>query len=202
MSYASLTLLKSYLGISVTTDDTLLTNLLTRAQQAIDSHCHRTFEARTETRYYRQEAVAIEDAFGYDITHEVLNPVSDVLYLDDDLLSVTTLTNGDGTTIPSSGYWLEPRNDGPPYWYIRLKSAYSWEFDTDGEISVAGTWGYATTAPDDIVHAAIRLAAYYYRQKDAQVFDVTAMPDVGVVTIPQGMPADVKLVLQPYVRLA
>lgn len=200
MAYASLAQLKNYLGISVTSDDTLLTDLLARAQQAIDSYCHRSFEARTETRYYRQDAVAIADPFGYDITHEVLNPVYDVLYLDDDLLAVTTLTNGNGETIPSSGYWLEPRN-GPPYWYIRLKSAYNWEFDTDGEISVAGTWGYATTAPDDIVHATVRLAAYFYRQKDAQVFDTTAMPEVGVITIPQGIPADVKLILNHYVRL-
>lgn len=32
-----------------------------------------------------------------------------------ELVSVTTLTNGDGIEIPSSDYNLEPANDGPPY---------------------------------------------------------------------------------------
>ena len=76
----------------------------------------------------------------------------------------------------------------------------TWEFDIDGEVSVLGAWGYSTSPPDDIVHACIRLAGYYYRQKDAQVFDVTAVPDAGIITIPQGIPADVKLILDKYPR--
>ena len=95
-----------------------------------------------------------------------------------------------------------PRNRTPKYG-IRLKvdSTYSWEFDTDYWVSVAGTWGYSTTAPYDIVQATIRLVAYYYAQKDAQVFDVTAVPEAGVITVPQGMPRDVERMLQPYMRM-
>ena len=83
---------------------------------------------------------------------------------------------------------------------MKIDSSYSWEFDTDYWVSVAGTWGYSATPPDDIIHACIRLAAYYYRQKDAQVFDTTAMPEQGVITVPQGIPRDVKLILEPYIR--
>ncbi len=129
--------------------------------------------------------------------------------MDRDLLTITTLTNGDdaSTVIPNTEYWLTDanggRNYGPPYHGIRLKvdSTYSWEFDTDYWVSVLGTWGYSTTAPNDIVHACIRLAAYYYRQKDAQVFDVTAMPEQGQMVIPQGIPRDVERLLGPYVRM-
>ena len=39
---------------------------------------------------------------------------------------------------------------------------------------------------------------FKYRQKDAQVFDVTAVPDAGVITVPQGIPADVKRILRSY----
>jgi hypothetical protein len=46
------------------------------------------------------------------------------------------------------------------------------------------------------------LAAYYYQQKDAQVFDTVAIPDAGVITIPSGIPADVKLILAPYRKYA
>ena len=37
-------------------------------------------------------------------------------------------------------------------------------------------------APDDIKQACVRLTAYLYRQRDSQVFDVTAIPDAGVIT--------------------
>ena len=184
MAYATETSLKLYLGITVTTDDALLTNLLNAATAAIETYTHRCFAAITETRYFDEDDVD-----------------GDVLTLDDDLYSVTSIVNGEGNTV--TAYWLLPRNAGPPYWQIKLKegSAYDWDFDTDDEIDVTGRWGYSLTPPGDIEHACIRLAAYYYRQKDAQVFDVTAQPDQGILTIPQGIPKDVKVILDPYRKL-
>ena len=79
-------------------------------------------------------------------------------------------------------------------------SGVSWEWDTDGWVTVAGTWGYATTTPEDIRQAAVRLASFYYRQKDAMVFDVTAIPEQGVITAPVGVPADVKMIIARYKR--
>lgn len=186
MSYLSLSDLKVYLGIATaeTGDDALLTLLATAAQRQIDAWCGRVFEAVTATRYYPEAAVA-----------------GTALRLDSELLSVTTLTNGDGTAITSGGYVLLPRNL-PPYWEIRLKSA-QWSFlGDDSEISVAGTWGWSATAPADIQQACRRLAGYMYRQKDSQVFDVTAQPDLGQMVLPQGMPKDVKILLQPYRKIS
>lgn len=180
MAYASLTQLKAYLGISGDADDTLLTTLLGAAQAAVDAYCGRSFEATEATRYYGASAIS-----------------SDTLYLDGDLVSVTTLTNGDGTEIDASAYILEPRN-ATPKWKIRLTSG-SW--DTTNDIAVLGLWGWSETAPADITQATIRLAAYMYRQKDATTFDATAFTDVGVMTIPQGIPKDVLALLQPYRRL-
>lgn len=37
------------------------------------------------------------------------------------IIAVTSLTNGDGTTIPSTDYHLEPVNDGPPYDTIEIE---------------------------------------------------------------------------------
>jgi len=187
MSYAHLGALKVYLGIGATTtdDDTLLQDLLDRATKAIENHCGRRFSANTETRYYEYDAV--DGCY---------------LYLDEDLISVTTLTNGDSssTTIASTEYWLWPRNSGPPYYAIRLKtdSDYSWEVDTDYMISVAGSWGWSITPPEDITQACIRLGAYFYAQKDVPVFETTVFPDSGIVSVPTGMPVDVKQLLQPY----
>ena len=190
MGYARLGALKSYLGIddNTATHDVLLESLLERATTAIDNFTGRTFEAVTETRYFESDA---------------LDDNGETLIVDRDLLTVTTLTNGDdgATVIPSTEYWLVPRNSTPKHG-IRLKSdsLYQWEHDTDYWISVLGTWGYSADPPADVVHACIRLGAYYYTQKDAQVFDVTANPDAGVITVPQGIPRDVERLLAPYKR--
>lgn len=187
MAYATLETFKAYLSIPAAevTDDTLLRDLLERASKAIDNHCGRRFSANTETHYF--EADMLSD--------------TNTLHMDDDLLSVTTLTNGDdaGTTILPTEYWLIPRNDSPKF-AIRLKSdsTYRWEWDTDGWVSVLGTWGWSTTPPDDIVQACIRLAAYYYHQKDVPVYETTVFPDSGYVSVPVGMPVDVKEILSAY----
>lgn len=185
-SYTSRTKVKSYLNITSSGDDTLIDDVVTAAMAAVNAYCRRQFEPATQTRYF--------GAF-YPRLH------GSALYLDDDLLTVTTLTNGETTVIPSGGYWLEPRNDQGPYSLIRLKTNYYWTFNTDGEISVAGTWGYSSTCPEDIARATLRWAVYLYRQKDTPDFEVTATPDGGQQVIPHGVPADIKPMLNPYRRV-
>ena len=172
--------------ISNRRDDPLLETLVEAASRAIDTYCNRRFYAATATRYYESDAV--DGCY---------------LHLDDDLLTITTLTNGDSssTVIPNTEYWLWPRNE-TPYWAIRLEagSTYAWEVDTDYMISVLGTWGWAAAAPDNIKHACIRYAAYLYHQKDAPTFDTTVIPEAGIITVPKGIPEDVRLLLAPYVK--
>lgn len=191
MAYTTAALLKTYLGVTGSGDDTLLTALIARAQSAIDHYTGRTFEASADTT--RKFTVGV-DTDGR------------MLYFDEDCAAITTVkTNADdgsgGTTIASTEYVTHPRNR-TPYHAIDLlsSSSNSWTYTTDPEagITVAGKWAYSTTAPDDIVHACIRLAGYYYRQKDAGVFDTTAIPDMGVIQVPQGIPRDVQLILNPY----
>lgn len=185
MAYTTASDVKTYLGITVTTDDTLLGSLITRAQSIIDEYTGRTFEAKTETKYY--------DAANVD---------GRTLYLyADDLLTVITLTNGDGVVIAPANYRLEPRNHSPK-WGISLDKDTSWSFpDSDSEISVAGTWGYAATAPNNIVHACIRLAAFIYRQKDTTAdVDRPMMTGDGVTIMPSQLPKDVQMILDKYRR--
>ena len=166
-------------------DDELLEDALEDGAAYIESWTGKIFETVAETRYYRQASV---------------NGL--MLYLDQDLISVTTLLEGDTdqTSIPSTEYWLQPRNEGPPYRRIEIKadSEYSWNWATDGWIEVTGSWGFCADAPNDIRRAALILAAYLYRQKDSQVWDVVAVPSEGTVTIPQGVPATVKRILAKY----
>jgi len=191
MSYLEVVELRDYLDVSITTDDPLLGMAIGAAQEYIDSQTNRHFEAETDTRYFDRSALDPNNS-------RLLN-----LY-DDDLLSVTTLTNGDssGTAISSSDYWLYPRNR-TPYHGILLKTDISdyWQWDTDYWVSVAGTWGYSTVAPDDIRRATTILAAYLFRQKDAQVFQTTAILESGALAIPQGIPATVDRIIKRYKRM-
>jgi hypothetical protein len=153
MAYLSLANAKVALGIASadTSDDTLLADLILEAQNAIDLDCGgRSFEAATRTLYY-----------GADVVH------GQDLLLDADLLAVTTLTNGDGTVLTGGDYTLWPRNS-TPYARIRLKSTVLWQFSQDGEISVSGSWGYATTAPAAVARACKEYVHFLYHDLDAR----------------------------------
>jgi hypothetical protein len=190
VAYCTVSDVNAYLGISTSGDHTLIADMIRHAQTAIESYTQRIFEAQSDTTRT------------FDADRDVCN---EVLYFDHDIISITTVTNGDGATVASTKYVTEPRNY-TPYYAIRLKvsSGLIWEYDSSDDpedaISVAGRWAFSTTPPHDIVQSCIRLSSYFYRQKDAQVFDVTATPELGVITVPKGIPADVKIMLDPYRR--
>lgn len=179
--YTTVTTVKDYLRISSSSDDSLLGDFVVRASRMIEDFCGRWFDARAETRYF--------DATGSHIT-------GNLLLLDADLLSITTLVNGDGTTISADDIILRPIN-WPPYFGIALRhnSGLRWTYvdDPRGAISITGLWGYASTVPEPVRHAATRLAIWLYRQRDhAQAVDEA---DGG------HLPRDVRSMLLPYVRL-
>lgn len=192
MAYTTVANLKTYLGITGGTDDILLASLISRAQKKIDSDVGFTFEASADAT--RKFTVGVDTE-------------GDTLTLDTWLCSITSIiTNADATspvTLTASEYVTEPRNT-TPYYAIRIlsSSTNTWTYTTNPEngVTVTGKWAWSTTAPDDIVHACTRLAGYFYRQKDAGVFDVTAIPDAGVIQVPQGIPRDVRLILDGYLR--
>lgn len=193
MAYCSVADVKDYLDIESAGDDTLIEDLIEDAQQAIDTRTGRTFEASADaTRYF---TVGVHTR-------------GRTLFLDEDLCAITSIvTNADdgsgGTALADADYFTLPRND-TPYYAIEIakSSSEAWEYTDDPEagIEVTGRWAYSTEAPNDIRRACIRWASYFYRQKDAQVFDTVAQPDLGIITIPQGIPADVERLLKPYVR--
>jgi len=182
--YATLTDLTAYLGIDESTaDDGLLLQLLERAQAAIDGMCHRQFEAASDsTRRYDFRSVDCS-----------------TLYLDADLCAVTSVVNGDGITIGASAYTTEPRNMTPSY-ALRLRDVVGLAWDGwNSDIAVTGKFAYSTTAPADIKHATVRLAAWMYRQKDNTAGD-QAMIAGDVTILPSRIPSDVEAMLMPYVR--
>jgi hypothetical protein len=193
MTYCNTADVRAYLDIDQADDDQLLEDLIEEAQKAIETYCNRIFEASADSTRYLDAIDDVDDL---------------ILYFDYDIASITTVKNNadngsGGVTITSSQYITMPRNT-TPYYAIKLLSSTDlyWDYTDDSEagIEITGKWAYSESAPDDIKRACIRWASYLYRQKDAQVYDVTAIPDAGVITIPAGIPADVKRLLNPYRR--
>lgn len=192
--YASVTEFKAYQRITSTdtTDDGVITDILEAASRLIDNLARRTFYARTATKYY-------------DVPDEY---DGDILYIeDDDLLTVTTLTNGDTTVLTTSDYILLPNNSSPK-WGIKLKdsSTYTWEQDSDGNdeqvITIVGTWGWSASAPDDIKEACLQIAsAYYHRRFGENMTADTTISTGGVVISPVDIPASARSIIKRYERL-
>lgn len=170
--------LKPYLGVSGSSDDALLDNLLSAAQQAIERYCDRAFEAASDSvRTFAAEQ----------------HSAGRVLHLDTDLCQVTSITNGDpmATLIGGGAYITLPRNE-VPFTALELLEDISpvWE----GTISILGRWAYSITPPADIKQAARAYISFMYHLHDAQGNPARRSSQVG-------MPEHVMQLLEPYRRL-
>lgn len=196
MAYAALADVRAYLKFEAlqTGDDTLLSGFLTRAQRIIEAlpplGTGRVFEAAADT------------------TRKVDCPTdgSRLLLFPRywDLCAITSVTNGDGTTVAATEYTTQPRSS-TPYYALALKrgSNVAWEYDDSPEeaITIVGKWVYSTTAPADIVQATIRLAAWLYRQKDGSNQDDQAVTTPVGVIVPSSLPRDVRMIIEAYRNL-
>lgn len=171
---------------TIAADDTTILEMIDQSSRAIDTFCGgRTFYARTaETRYF--------DANG-----------ERQIDLDDDLLALTTLTNGDGNTVSATYYDLVDKNT-LPYYAIRLKanSGVFWVPDSLGNyeyaVTVLGTWGYVDRSATDArstriiratEHATIETvtAVYQSRFGENATFNTIVTPS-GMVITPRDIP--------------
>jgi len=181
MAYTIVSNVKAYLGITTAADDTVLAALVNAAASFIDAYTNRRFEAVTGT-----------------VLHTGADILNDTLWLQDDLLTLTAVKIN-GENADTSIMTLLGELGGP--YHAIAADIFAYHTGGRNRIEVTGQWGYSAAAPDDIAHACTRLAAYYYRQRDAQVFDTTALPEAGIITVPRGLPQDVRLILDRYRRL-
>jgi len=186
-AYDTLELFKLYAKIISDDDDNenLAEETLNAASRFIDRQTGRTFYARTDTR-------------SFDV------PSGRELRVDDDLLTITTLTNGDDSVIADTEYILIPANVDPKF-AIVLKSTSSiiWQPDsnsgTEQVISVAGTWGWVATAPPDIVEACRLITKDYLSKRTGQgVAGVATVTAGGIVLSPGGVPKAAMEIINVY----
>jgi hypothetical protein len=187
MTYCTLAQVKTYLGSEIVTDDALLEDMIDYAQAVIDDTTQKTYEAATDTTRYFD---AVKDVIGT------------TLYFDTPIVSITSITNGDGVAVAAASYVTTPLND-TPYWGVKIKSDQSiyWTYNDAREnaITVVGKWAYSLTAPNAIKHACIRLAAFLYRQRDSSSdFDRPVVVEGAMTILPGDLPRDVLRLLAPF----
>ena len=167
----------------------IIEDIIEGVSRYIDGETGRKFYSTTGTRYY-----SIPD-LDYHGGRE--------LKLDADLLSITTLTNGDDATIAATESYKWPRNN-TPYSSIILKegSAEYWTYDSEGNteyvISVAGAWGYSTTAPHDIRQACLSIANKAFKRFGENATSDTIITAGGVVITPRDIPAAAARTMRYY----
>lgn len=156
------------------------------ASRAIDKEMDTNFYGASETRHYTAE-------------------FDDLLFLPDDLISITTLKtdeDDDGTyevTWTTSDYYLEPRNarvkandrDNRPYRQIRINQNGDYFFPTNPYgVQIIGSFGYTTgivsgeptEVPSVIRQATMLIAHRWWKRKDA-IFGIAGTPALGVQVI-------------------
>ena len=184
--YATLSEIKTYLGISASTDDARLELAIEAASRAIDTECSRKFYATTETLYFETD-----DPLRCD--------------LDNDLLTVTSIAydstgRRDYQTLAGTDYELDP--EAAPYRTVWIAPASSYFFPVNQRrgIRIVGSWGYNATGspPQAIARACVILATRYFKRKDAP-FGVVGTPELGFLRVTAKDP-EVRALLNPYRR--
>jgi hypothetical protein len=133
-SYASIADVKGVLGISATTDDTVIRKIAEAASRSIDSYCNRIFAVQSTTKYF-DGAVELcvpdllsittlktdEDGdYDYDNTYETTDYILYGVGIEDTL-----------NTYPKTRIVIDPNGD-----YSSFASGYK------KGVQIAGVWGY------------------------------------------------------------
>lgn len=177
-SYATLAELKSYMGITDSGSDTLLTAALASASRAIEHYCRRQFNKTTTA------------------SARVFCPETPVVAWIDDVHTTTDLViktdDGDDgtyeTTWDSDEYQLEPVNgvvDGESGWpYYRIKAVSGrrlYPARLRPHLQVTAQWGW-TAVPAGIKQACLIKAEEIHKLKDAP-FGVAGFSDLGAIRV-------------------
>lgn len=176
----SLANLKAYLGLTVITDDTLLTNLIERESARIEQLLSRTLASASYTLSVNGTGKDVQMVPNYPIT------------------AVASLSI-DGAAIPAStgftvaGYVFDDTA-------IYLRGGYLF---TKGvkNVDIAYTAGYSTI-PVDIEQSCIELAAWAYKNRERLGLSSKGLAGETTAYVTAAMPKHIEARLNPYKRVA
>jgi len=176
MTYPSVAQCKVYMNITDGGDDTTIAQVLADSIAQVERETLRTFVASAQTRNYRAVAPYVTQR-------------KTMLTMKEDLVSVTSLTNGDGVVIAASDYQLLPVK-GAPFYQIWLLPSASVVFNigSDGTlIALAGSFGFSAACPGDIFRVILELTDMGYASRSqgsgqeitsrGTIIDMSVWPD-------------------------
>lgn len=118
--------------------------------------------------------------------------------------SITSIVNGDGTTIPPTEYYAWPRNTAQ-HNTIVLKgtSGYHWTGDssgnTEGTIIATCVWAWSASAPSDIRTACETIVVSMWHNRYGESAEGAAtITGAGVVITPKDIPASAQMIIDNY----
>jgi len=178
-------------GITDTTDDTVIENVIEAVSRQIDNYTGRRFyvTASDETRYFSAEHSEYLDA--------------------GDVVSITTLATDEDNdrvyehTWATTDYDLLPFNaslDSKPYTRLELTPLGNYSFPSGPKaVKIVGKWGYPAV-PDAINEACCIQSLRIFKRKDAP-FGVTGSAEMGQLMVIPRLDPDVKMLLDPYRKM-
>jgi hypothetical protein len=185
--YVTLAELKLHLGITDTTEDSLLRKAISTASRAVERWCN-------NRRFYLAPTA----------TARVYKPATELLLVDDigtaSGVVVEVGSLGSYTTLAATSYELNPTNalaiNMPVTALLAISSPALWF--TGGwqpRVRVTAQWGWPAI-PDDISQATLIVATRLYRRKGSPE-GVAGFGDMGVVRLGRVDP-DVQALLRPF----
>jgi hypothetical protein len=202
-AYLDLAEVKAELGITSTSDDAVLTEIIDDVSKEIETRTHRYFKLEsthgqgppqtTHSHYFTPWL----QVYGGDLID------SYTLALNTDLFELVSITNGNGVAINLSNVVTLPINLPPPFNFIRIKRDANviWEGSGEGSIAVTGKWGYSVTVPPDIRRAAMIMVRTYYQQREGSAGLGAPLISADGVVIQAGQTmSDAMRILKAYIR--
>lgn len=174
--YATVAELKTYLRITDTTDDALLTDSLATASRLIDHHCGRQFNKTTSATarvFWTAETMRVN----VDDFHTITNLVIATSAADDGTYG-QTLTTADYDLYPPNG--VVAGESGWPFYRIHLTQS-QFTGTRRPQVQVTAQWGW-TAVPAAIKRAAVQIGEEIYKLKGAP-FGIAASDQFGPIRV-------------------
>ncbi len=171
MAYPTLNQVKAYIPIAGDTENVKLTQMLDGAITAVEQDTGRLWVATTATRNFRAE-------------HPFVTQHRTMLSFFEDLATITSITNGDGTVLAAADYdAISTPGTTTPFYQIHIRNTSNvrWQNGADGtRIAIAGKWGYSEACPDDIFLAILELV-HLSQAAQADGSGLTITPRSGII---------------------
>lgn len=191
MNYTTLPNLKQWSDLGAVRDDGLIEGLITACSRMVDQHCQQGFGRRTLDSEACAGAV---DAYG---RLSVWVPAPSVVEVTG--LTFRSPARPGVVTVPAADLWW----DDQPCGVVLRTDSLSWGHYRGGRLScrLSGVVGWLESEiPADFELQVRKLVFWAYKRRETAA-EKTAIPDLGVVIIPQAWPPDIKDGLKDYVRV-